>query len=364
MKKFFMTALATTAMATSANAGVIGLDMRADHVSEEFNQEAGLRGTSRFNFKTVRINYEGKVNEELSFRIRGAYNKNGTAPTTTTGGTGQAATPGDNSVTALEYAYLTHKMGDVALSVGKIGSEQGGLEAATSGADLYLTSLVYTKTGANGASLGSWLRSSDLLYVTGAKMAYTFMPDNTLSLVAFEAPVASTIDNANMTGLSYKGAFMEKTFRVMASYHTGNGIVNTADKYDLYSLGLGWAMDPVAVSVEYLSSGFKADVSGGQDVATSIVGKLAYTGMEQWTPRIEVISSENKVELNGTASNNRTHKYMGYGAVVEYRPYAADFKDFRYHVAYQSLTQDQATLGDMNAQTITVGARLYADFLK
>lgn len=364
MKKIFMTALAATAMATSANAGVVALDMRADHISEEFNQAAGQRNTSRFAFRTIRVNYEGKVMEDVSFRLRGAYNKNATSQTPTVTGTGQQANAGDNSVTALEFAYLTHKMGDLAFTIGRMSSEQGGLESATSGADLYLTSLVYTKTGANNASLGSWLRSNDLLYVNGAKLAYTIMPDNTISLVAFEAPIASQIDNANMTGLAYKGAFMEKALRVAAAYHQGNGLGTTADKYDLYSFGIGWTANPVAVSVEYLSSGYKQDSSGNKDIGTSIVGKLAYTGMDNWTPRLEVISSENKLETSSTAANNRTHKYMGYGAVVEYRPYGGEMKDFRYHAAYQSLTQDQATGGDMTAQTITVGARLYADFLK
>ena len=362
MKKFFIAALAATAMVSSANAGSISLDMRADHQSDNYNDAAAARNTSRYYFKIVRVNYEGKVNDDLSFRIRGAYNKAGT----------QVSTTGDSSQTALEYAYLAHKMGDFTLSLGRIGSEHGGFEAATSGADLYLTSQAYTKAsivgttpntaGTSGSLGGAWLSSSSLLYVTGAKLTYNFLDNSqSFAVVAFETPATATgTDNANMTGLIYKGSFMDKSFKAILSYHTGNGQTVTADKYELMTAGVAWANSMLGVSVDYISTGFKADASGLKDVATSIVGKFAYTGMEMWTPRLEVVSSENKIEIGGTS----TTKFMGYGAVAEFRPYADTTKDFRYHVAYHNITQDQATAGDAIQQEITVGARLYADFLK
>ena len=356
MKKVLIAALATTSLVSTANAGSINLDMRADYASQNFNQEANSANTAKYYFKTLRVNYEGQVNETLSFRLRAAYNK--------------AATPvagaGDNGVTALEFAYLNHKMSDeLSLQFGRLNSDHGGIEAATASTDLYLTSQAYNGSGVgtNGAVTKKWFSSNELLYVTGAKLTYTFMADNSLSLSSFKAPTSATAEqNAMMTGLSYKGAFMEKSLKVMANYHMGNGTTNSADKYENMALGVGYSMDPVAVSVDYVVNAFKDDASGNKDQISSIVGKLAYTGLEQWTPRLEVVSTENKVEI-GTS---KTDKFMGYGAVMEFRPYA-DYEKFRYHVAYHMWEADMenpALAGKPNVQEITIGARLYADFLK
>ena len=355
MKKFLLASLVTTSVVSAAHAGSLNFDARADYDTLTYQDSPTQNDSNKFYFKTIRLNYEGKVNDDLSFRLRGAYNKNATV---TAGG-------GDNSQTALEFAYITHKMSDwFSLQVGKIGSDFGAFEAATSGADLYLTSQTYTKTGPAGALTGGYLSSSNLLYVTGAKAIFTVAPDQTISVVAFKTPeganAAQASTNAGMQGVIYKGSFLENnTLKVMASYHHGTGAV-TADTYDLISAGFNWAFaGNFAAGIDYVSSAFKQDSSGNKDSIYSIIGKLAYTGWEQWTPRLEVTSSEEKIEI-GTAGTN---KFMGYGAVLEYKP----IKDtnFRYHVAYSQTKEELAAGGsDAKVDEITVGARLYADFLK
>jgi hypothetical protein len=373
MKKFFLAALATTTAVSAAHAGSLNFDARADYDSSTYT-DSNLNDTNKFYFKTIRLDYQGKVNDDLSFRLRGAYNKDAT----TTAGAG------DNSVTALEFAYIQHKMGDFTLQAGKIGSEYGTFESQTSGADLYLTSQAYTKTGAwtpTGATAGSnalvgrYLSTTNLLYVTGAKLAWNMTADQNLSLVAFKTPTptalsaaapasAATATGAAMEGLIYKGAFMDKSLKVMASYHMGGG-VNSADKYELASAGVNWTFLPGwNGEVDYTTSSFKADVGGAKDQISSIIAKFAYTGWEQWTPRLEFVSSEEKVETQGTASNNGTNKFMGYGAVVEYKPIADT--NFRYHLAYSNITESPLQAGSKDAKVdqVTIGARLNADFLK
>jgi hypothetical protein len=366
MKKFFLAALATTTAVSAAQAGSVNFDARADYDTSTYT-DSTLRDSNKFYFKTIRVDYQGKVNEDLSFRLRAAYNKDGTS-----GGTNGSAA-GDNSQTALEFAYLAHKMGDFTLQIGKIGSEYGTFESQTSGADLYLTSQAYTKSGPNGALVGRYLSSSNLLYVTGAKAIYNFTPDQNLSLVAFKtpeaaagtaAPPAIATSNAMMEGLIYKGAFMDKTFKVMASYHMGSGNP-TADKYELASAGINWTFASAwNLEVDYTTSSFKVDVTGKKDSIWSAIGKLAYTGWEQWTPRLEIITSEETLETQALGTNNGTNKFMGYGAVVEFKPVAET--NFRYHLAYSNTTEQLLQSGSKDAKVdqITIGARMNADFLK
>ncbi|WP_413586217.1 porin [Bdellovibrio sp. HCB274] len=369
MKKFLIAALATTT-AMTAHAGTINFDARADYDSKTYD-ESNLDDSNQFYFKTIRLDYQGKVNDDLAFRLRAAYNKNGTN------------NAGDNSQTALEFAYLTHKMSEMfSLQIGKIGSEYGAIESQTSGADLYLTSQAYTKQGlwtptgspaGTNSLVGHYLSTSSLLYVTGAKLIFNITPDQNLSLVVFKTPdvsavgaitPAATNSNAMMEGLIYKGLFMDKNLRVMASYHYGTGNP-TADKYNLYSAGVSYNFGGyVLAGVDYTNSGFERDLDGAKDSIYSIIGKAAYTGWEHWVPRIEIIASEEKVESNTDATLNGTNKFMGYGAVLEYKPIADSI--FRYHVAYSNTTQQMAdtAMADAKVDQITIGARLNADFLK
>ena len=376
MKKFLFATLATTTMVSAAHAGSLNFDARADYDTSTY-EGSTQKDSNKFYFKTIRLNYEGKVNEELSFRLRGAYNKDANYFTSSTAATNpgtKVSGTGDNTQPALEFAYITHKMNDwFSLQVGKIGSEYGAIESTTSGADLYLTSQAYTKVGPNGNLNGLYLGTTSLLYVVGAKAIFTITPDQNISLVVFKTPEASTgatapaaqaTTNASMQGLIYKGAFLDKSLKVMASYHQGSG-ATTADKYELASAGFTWAFaGTLLAGIDYTTSSFKADASDKKDSIYSVIGKIAYTGWEQWTPRLEIVSSEEKVETNSTATNNGTNKFLGYGAVVEYKPITD--ANFRYHVAYSHTTEELAdsTKNDAKVDQITVGARLYADFLK
>ncbi|MFS4458536.1 porin [Bdellovibrio sp. HCB2-146] len=350
MKKLLLTTLAISAMTTSAFAGSLNLDARVDYNSTTFDADtasADAPSFSKFYFKTGRLDYAGKLNDEVSFRVRWAYTKD------------QVPSLRDATPKGIELAYLTHKMSDLfSISFGKYNTEFGGFEGATSGADLYLTSEFYTQKGANSRNLdGTTLGTTDLLYMTGAKAAFTF-EGQTVFLMAADAEKDVTIggelaQNYGLMGLVYKGAFMEKALQFMASYHILNA--SEDDKNNFYAVGVKWDSAPIMASLDYLMSEHETTA---KDTVTSIVGKLAYTGFENWIPRLEVISSEEKREI-GTAETN---KFMSYGAVVEYVPKKED--TFRYHIAYNTTTEDHETLGDISRQEIVVGTRLLADFLK
>lgn len=347
MKKFLIATLATTAMTTAAHAGSLSLDMRADYNSTTFKDTPGASDQTKFYFKTGRLDYQGKALEDLSFRVRLAFNKDATRGV-------------DSSQTAVEYAYLTHKMSDMfSLSVGKFNTEFGGFEGATSGADLYLTSPFYTPTGESTTLLGT----KDLLYMTGVKGTFSFEGQQ-IHILATNEPDSSTkagpsaSQNSSMWGVIWRGAFMEKALNFNLSYHTLAGPTKD-DKHQFMAAGVMWNSSPIMASVDYLMGEFKADATGFKDSEASIVGKLAYTGFEQWTPRLEVISTEEKIG----GATDLTNKYMSYGVVAEYKPYADT--NFRYHFAYNNTTADLDGVADKAVKDeVVVGARLLADFLK
>lgn len=356
MKKFLLTTLTTSAVATSAQAGTLNLDFRADYNSTTY-KESSIQDFTKFYIKTGRLDYQGKASEDLSYRVRLAFNKS-----TTTGM--------DSTQSAVEYAFLTHKMSDFfSLSAGKLNTEFGGFEGATSGADFYLQSQFYTPYASLSTStspapnLSKYnLGTKDLLYMTGVKGTFSFegqaihlMATNESDNSTANGPTAT--QNSSLMGVAWRGAFLEKALSFNVSYHTMAGPVKD-DKHQFMAAGVMWNSAPIMFVADYLVSEFKQDSSSKKDTMTSVIAKLAYTDWEQWSPRLEYTSSEGKQEIAGTITN----KFVGYGAVLEYKPY--NDQTFRYHIAYNTITESPETGSDIKKDEVVVGARLQADFLK
>lgn len=368
MKKMILGSLATIALSTTAHAGSINLDFRGDMNSSSYNDAAkaaiaGLGDSSRFYLKTGRIDYKGAVNEDLTFRVRIAFTKS------------TAVINRDTTQTAVEFAYLTHKLSDsFSLSMGRLSSEIGGFETATSGADLYMTSENYARSIlARGASNNAGTLS--MLYVTGVKATFSAWGQD-LHIIAADNmasdPVATgtttSVQNRGFLGAAWKGSFLEKQIGTSLNYfemspQNGAGAqAGGSNKSSFMNAGVrynGEAIElPFVISADYHLNTYKQDSSGNEDKLSSIVAKFAYTGMEQWIPRLEYFTSEDKRAI-GTAT---TDKYDGFGAVVEYIPKKEN--TFRYHIAYNSTTMKPEVGDDMTKQEIIVGTRLLADFLK
>jgi len=343
------------AFSATVQAGSISYDFRGDSNSTDYNDAAGKPDFSKFYFKTGRIDFKGKLNDSVGYQVRWAYTKD------------IATTRRDSAGSAIELAYITHKMSDMfTLSLGKFNTEIGGFEAATAGPDLYLTSGIYNHTSAV-ALVGKNESTNGLLYNTGLKAAFSF-EDQTVSLIAtnnISDAVSGTDLNQNrgLLGLAWKGAFMEKALGVMVSYHqvspqtTATTTYNAKDLHTFISGGVKWDSDPYVVSLEYLTTSFKDDALSQTDTLNSIVAKLVYK-MGMFSPRLELTSSEEKKEIGGTATN----KYSGVGAVLEYKPTE---DNFRYHVAYAMYADKiDGSTSDKTRQEIVIGARMLGDFLK
>lgn len=346
MQKSIIALILSTASISFA--GSLNLDMRADYSSTNYEDSTQV-DSNRFYLKTGRLDYNAKVFEDISFRVRWAFNKDATPLKT------------DSAQKSLELAYLTHKLSDnFSLTLGRLNTEFGGFEGMNGSPDLYLTSEFYTQTGPNGALAGENLGTGALLYMTGLKATYT-TDDHVFHLIATNESndeVAAPMDqDSPMMGVVWRGNFFEKGLGTTLSYHTQKG-PNSDDRHQFIAAGLMWKGTDFMAVADYLVSTFKQDASGDTDSVTSIVGKVAYLGWEQWMPRLEITSSEEKREI-ATAEKN---KFFGVGAVVEYYPYKE--KNFNYHVAYNTVEMKPETGDRVTRQELVVGTRLLADFLK
>lgn len=334
MKKLLL--LATIASST-AFAGSISLDTRVDSDSATYNTANGGKNNSKFYLQTGRVDYKGKATDDLSFRLRLRFNK-----------TQSAVNTRDSLNDSVDYASITHKMGDYALTAGKFDIMTAGFEGATAGSDMYFTSLAY----------GSLTR-----YATGANLAYTF-GDNTVNAMVLNNKSDTTSGQTrNMYALVYKGALMDKALNLIASYHmlatpyTENSeIKNHNDSY--VTLGAQYKLTGMAFSLDYTLNTL-ADTAGNKDKTESIILNGSYDLNEMSAVKAKIESSTYKDASTNTESKETT---LGYGIAYEIKPIKD--ADFRYHVAYTNKDVKPET-GDTKTEShIIAGLKLQADFLK
>lgn len=374
MKRFLIAFAVLSATTGAYAANSLEYDFRGDMQSYDYNTAANKPGYTRFYLKTGRLQYKGSVNDRFSYVLRLGFYKP-SADAVTGGGTTPANSKRDSLNSSVEYAYITDKMSDMfALTLGKFNTEIGGFEGATSSADLYLTSPYYNHAAVNSANTGNTLSGSNygineggqrnLLYMTGVKGTLTFAETQNLMLVAVNniSDSADAAGNFNqdrgMMGVIWKGGFLEKTLTGLLSYHEVSPQGATADKgnkHTFASAGVKYDSDWIG-SLEYSTTTYKDGATSNKDMVSAGVVKLGYK-LEQWTPRLEFYTAEEKTEIAASATN----KFTGYGAVVEYKPTA---ENVRYHVAYMSITAKPETGDDQTRSEIVVGARLLGDFLK
>lgn len=347
MKKILFATLATL-MGAVAQAGTLNLDMRADYNSTT-HENSSEPDSTKFYFKTARLDFQGKALENLSFRLRFGFNKDTTR-----------LNP-DAAQAAADLAFVTHKLTDsFSFTAGKFNTEAGGFEGGSSSADLYLTSEAYSHKGPGGTLTSSLLATSDFLYMTGIKGTFSLENQQIHLLATNETSTGAgdtATQNSSLVGAVWRGAFQEKSLHLSVSYHAMNGPAKD-DQYQFTATGFQWNSSPLAAQMDYLIYEFKEGASSKKDIITSVVGKISYTAWEKWIPRFELTSSEEKIDINSSAKN----KFLGLGAILEYLPYTDPH--FRYHIAYSNVREEPETGASITKQEVILGARLLADFLK
>ena len=326
MKKLLL--LATIASST-AFAGSITLDTRFDADSASFNTANGNPAYSKYYMQTGRVDFKGKATDDLSYRLRLRFDKD------------QAAMQKrDNSNNTVDLAYVTHKMGDVAITAGKFDIMTQGFEGATAGPDLYFKSAAY-----NTYMTGTATSLLPARYFSGAHVAYTF-GDHSVTAMATDLPSdtlqgSALAQSRNVYGLVYKGALMEKALNLIASYHTYSSPYSTGSSVDnqtnsFATVGAQYKMSNWSAQLDYNTfSTMNATNGSKSDKLDSIVAGGSYDINEMSAVKAKIESSTAK---NGNTDAKTTT--TGYGVAVECKPIKD--ADFRYHVAYtnQSVKPD------------------------
>lgn len=343
-------------------ANSLEFDFRGDWQNINYNEAAGAPDYSRFYLKTGRFQYKGQVNDRFSYVVRLGFYKPAVD-------TGTSNAKRDNLNSSVEYAYITDKMSEnFSLSMGKFFTELGGFEGATSGADLYMVSPYYGHSAVktlSGSNLGiNQSGPSNLLYMTGIKGILTVAENQNLYLIATNNIGGDPVEGSNlnqnrgMLGAAWRGAFADRTIFGVLSYHEASpqgGTAHGDNKHQFVTAGIKYEADWVA-SLDYHTTDYKDGATGDKDSVNAAVLKLAYK-MDNWTPRLELFTSEEKIKIGTTATN----KFTGYGAVLEYKPTA---ETVRYHIAYNNITAKPEGGADQSRSEIVVGTRLLGDFLK
>ncbi|MBO9667189.1 MAG: hypothetical protein J7501_10295 [Bdellovibrio sp.] len=386
MKKFLLAALATTAAVTTAHAGSVSLDLRADYQGQTFDSAAIDAGAgpdnSKFYLQTGRLDFQGKLNDETDYRLRWRF-----------AGKDQATLQKrDNTFQDVDFAYVSNKMADgmLKLTIGKFGADIGGFEGANSGADMYFTSEAYNGTSYLGgyynngsdetgrASLSGFTR---ILYYTGAKLAFTFADQeiniqganidtlngrtqtgNTLGTPSGDHLDGTALDqNTALYAIAYKGKFGDN-WQARASYHMmktepAAGLDGTVQ---YIAVGGQFQSEAWLIQLDYLMNSYKETIPAetGTDTLTSIVASAKWSFTDNWAAILKAAYSIEKFDDATSAEN----KYMSEGLAMEYKPKKDDV--FRYHVAYNFRTMSPDAGGDRNLQEFVVGTRILADFLK
>lgn len=377
MKKFLLASFVTTASVATANAGSISLDMRADYLSQTYNADAIAAGPStvdnnKFYLQTGRVDFQGKLNDETSYRLRWRF----------AGKDHATLQKRDNTFQDVDYAYISNKLNDMmTLTFGKFGGDIGGFEGANSGADMYFTSEAYNGTSYLGGFSASGPKTltgfTNLLYYSGAKLAFTFA-DQEINIQGANVDTnngrlaaANSGDHTNAAGkfdqnqalyaISYKGKFADN-WTIRASYHTmkTEPAVGLEGKIDYMALGGQFQNESWLVQLDYLMNTYKETNAAetGTDTLSSIVATGKWMFMDNWTAVLKLAYSMEKFDDTTSADN----KYTSGGLAFEYKPKKDDM--YRYHIAYNNRTMAPDTGSDRNLQEVVVGTRILADFLK
>ncbi len=357
-------------------AGKLNMDARIDAQGQSYNDAAKTavmgHDNYRYYLKTARLDYQNSLNEKTSFRGRLVLN--------TTQGTVNSR---DNLNNTVDLFFVNYKLADgMDLTAGKFTSDMGGLENQYSGADVYLfseanggvsskldtnTKAVYAADSGKTAAAFTWANTGITKYYTGVKLAYKFS-DQELALHNADLPADDTTSgNASqtrtMTGLVYKGSFMEKMLMPIFSYHTsllpGASSGSVDAKANFIAAGLKVNVASQVIDIDYLINSFPSrTTSAGSDETDTVQSTTVAWSMpmDTLTPKVKIESSK----LSAAAT--KIYDVTAAGVALEWKPVKEE--NFRFHTAY-NMKQFKPVSGDTIAYNeFMVGMRINADFLK
>lgn len=346
MKKSLASLILITGSLSMAANSQLFLDSRIDHKSYSPNDAVGTTGYEVFQITRLKIDYQGKLGEQNSIRVRLDATQNLAAKGTR-----------DNASSFMDLAYISHKFTDeVSFVMGKLVTGMGGIEGyVDSPADMYLRSVAGDEDAA-------------VYYPVGAQADLTFGDHRVKATFAnntTDVNNGGTLNNTRgLMGASYLGKMMDQTLWVTASYHMEDYIITSGTKIknSYSSLGAKYVMGDFDIEADYLGNKYDFDPQAAANKLStiSLVGLLRYRIADLGSVHVKYENSEQKLATSATADTK--NKITGITAAFEYKPIKDD--NWRMHVAFtQKDTKPEA--GDTKTEKIVyAGMRLYTDFLK
>lgn len=368
LRKYYLLGLISFLVAGQVCMAALNFDMRVDMDSANYSESyTGKNDYSAFIVHTGRVDWQGKLLDDLSFRFRPRFD---TARNTTDGI--------DKLTMGIDLAYIQHKMGSLNLTAGKLMTDVAIHENLMSSVDVYLRT-----EALNAISSGYKLLSNTSLnavypvkYMTGAKLAWSD-EKNELAVLGVNNPEFDQADASAsevggnkrlLYGVVYKGKFCDKSIQPVASFHTtklgGDTAKAETDNAEVkyYAAGLKYDVTKYFATLDWGRVDVMNINDGGVGV-DSTIDSLSIEGgyrFEQWTARLKL--EQSKVEAMPTGSGSVNQDIFGYAAAVEYRPFLG--KNFRYHLVYSQKELQQSGVDDKTETHIIAGFHILADFLQ
>ncbi len=284
--------------------------------------------------KTGRLDFKGKLNEDLTYRLRWRFDKDDQVVKNKT----------DSFSNQIDYAYVQHKLVDgLSLTVGKFASEIGSIEGNQQSSDIYLQSQAYRL-----------ISGKSFLYVAGAKITYALGNQEGSLYVINQSETTTSEQSKSAYGLVYKASLLEKTLFTNIGYLSDEkqSLVGTDSKVTtaITSAGAKWEPKPYFVSFDYITFTEKnVTAAGTNELWATMIIEAGYD-FEGIMPKIKYEMTDRKTDTMTSVKEKIDGATLG----VEYKPYPQDI--FRYHLMVTQL----------NSKADGTDARyeIYADFMK
>ncbi len=357
MKKT-LSIVAIAAISTSASAFdyKLNLEGRADfnHLSSESTSNAGIETTNTSNgfmSSLIRLNMVGNINDQLTYRMRYRFNKEG------------ANTTRDDSTTNLDYLYVDHKNSIFTTRFGKMNwAEAYGRESFISTTDLFVASDAYA---AYNTGIGN--------YRFGAAATFTFLETQKLTIALSNPNAANTdtVGESNNKSIAYAAHYsavlFDKMFQPTLSYtlapQDGDSQATTpttSQDYTMMAAGFRTETMGLIVDADWKQFNRKArtTTAGATDGKTSsIFANVSYTVNEQLSPFVQFVNDKFENSLANTTNNYKKNTYVG---GVMWKPFTDT--NFRYHLAYSNskkkFDSSAAAVREVQDNKITFGMKI------
>lgn len=343
MKKLTFVAAAAL-MATSAFAGdhSINLQGRMSLINSNRDQKkTGIASDSRIQAERADLTFAGKLSANTKYSV--GLNL----------AASNAAASSDAATNYIDSIYVTRTLAEgLTLDIGKRALLGGGFEVTHGAIDQYAKSNYWTTVDNAGNQFGLTL-SKELM---GHSLMVQLSNGN-----KDRKETHSGTDYYTQSRMGWAAEWMGSYANGMVKSNVGYTVIPSTTSQrstDLLGAGLQFNLTNLVIEADYgVVTSVKAATGNKDKKTTSIVGSVAYTGMETLTPFAKVMSDTKKQAADGSKSD----EIMGFGLGVEYKEAKADA--IRYHAVYVSEGHKPVGGTKYTASQIIVGAKIDVNVL-